>query len=444
MTALATTLVGTMIALWTTTHVSAQTTPTAATTRQQVQQPQLGILHDVIITRTSELDARARTDVYVAVPYELLAFQNADGRYAAKYRLTITIRDAASRKVFDTVVTRRIVEMNFSVTRGSTGKVDNVVRTTRLSPGAYRVDLIVNDDFAKREYTASRSITVPDYTKEYPSVAGLLLVREIEQRGDRYRISPIVGDMIQQPESPYFVFFEAYLDVAPQTVGFSWTIANAAGERVSSGVGGPVEAATRTKQSFLPVRPAERLVPGMYTLSVRMHPVVGGTVDTTKTLGSGQRALGIPRSTMGDALSDLTKAIKQLRYVATQDDISYIESAESQGERLARFEEFWRKLDPTPSTARNEAFDEYYARVQHANAKFKSYAEGWLTDMGMVYIIYGQPVNTDRFQMQNGMSVRIIWTYPSGFTVTFDDNTGFGDFRLRTPLPAGARFTYRR
>jgi GWxTD domain-containing protein len=424
----------------------AQTTPTAASRQQQAPtaQPQLGVQHDVVITRTSELDSRARADIYVAVPYELLAFQNADGRYAAKYRATITLRDAASRKVYDTVVTRRIVEGDFSVTRGSTGKVDNIARTTRLSPGTYRLDVIINDDFAKREYTATRSVTVADYTRDYPTVAGLLFVREIEQRGDRYRISPIVGDMIHQPEAPLFVFFEAYLDVAPATFGFSWALLNASGERVASAAGGPVEAVARTMQSFLPVRTPERLVPGMYNLAVHIHPVVGGTVDTSKTLGSGTRSIGIPRSTMGDALSDLTKAIRQLRYVATQDEISNIEAGATQGERLARFEEFWRKLDPTPNTARNEAFDEYYARIQHANAKFKSYAEGWLTDMGMVHIIYGQPTNADRFQMQNGMSVRIVWTYPNGFAVTFDDNTGFGDFRLRTPLPAGARFTYRR
>ncbi len=424
----------------------AQTTPTAASRQQQAPtaQSQLGVLHDVIVTRTSELDSRARADVYVAVPYELLAFQNVEGRYAAKYRATLTIRDAASRKVYDTVVTRRVVEADFSVTRGSTGKVDNVARTTRLSPGTYRLDVIINDDFAKREYTASRSFTVADYTKDYPSVAGILLVREIEQRGDRYRISPIVGDVVQEPEAPLFVFFEAYVDVAPVTLGFSWTLSNAAGERVVGASGSPVEATGRTKQHFMPLRTPERLVPGTYTLAVRVHPVVGGVVDTTQTLGSGTRTMTVPRSSMGDALSDLNKAVKQLRYVATQDEISNIESGASQAERLARFEEFWRKLDPTPNTARNEAFDEYYNRVQHANAKYKSYAEGWLTDMGMVYIIYGQPTNADRFQMQNGMSVRIVWTYPNGFVVTFDDNTGFGDFRLRTPLPAGARFTYRR
>jgi len=422
----------------------AQRTPTAASIPQAAKQPQLGILHDAIVTRTSELDPRARVDIYVAVPLELLAFQNVDTRYAARISATIVVRDAASRKVYDSSATRNIVENDFSVTRGSTGKVENTVRTLHLSPGTYRVDVVINDQFAKREFTASRPLEVLDYTKVYPAVAGLLLVREIEHRGERYRISPIVGDAIPQPDKPYFVFFEAYLDVAPTEVAFSWKLTGTSGTLAASHVGAPVQCPRRTVQTFLPVIPGEPLVPNSYTLTVAMHPVKGGIADTSATLGSGTRTLVIPRSAMGDALTDVTKAIRQLRYVATQDEIDNIEAGATQGDRIARFEEFWRKLDPTPATARNEAFDEYYARVQFANSQFKSYAEGWLTDMGMVHIIYGPPTNVDRYQMQNGMSVRVIWSYAGGLSMTFDDNTGFGDYRLRTPIPAGARFTYRR
>jgi hypothetical protein len=34
---------------------------------------------------------------------------------------------------------------------------------------------------------------------------------------------------------------------------------------------------------------------------------------------------------------------------------------------------------------------EYYNRVRLANRYFTSYKEGWKTDMGMIFIIYGRP-----------------------------------------------------
>ena len=53
-------------------------------------------------------------------------------------------------------------------------------------------------------------------------------------------------------------------------------------------------------------------------------------------------------------------------------------------------DEFWyfksRKQDRSDDMSRT-----YYSRVQRANELFTSYKEGWKTDMGMIYIIFGPP-----------------------------------------------------
>jgi GWxTD domain-containing protein len=420
-------------------HNPASSAPAAASAM-----PQAAISLDAIATRTSELDARARVDIFSATPYELLAFQEYDGQYVASYTARIVIRDSASRTVLDTTVSRRFTESDNRITRGATGKVDNVTRTVRLMPGRYTVEVTCKDQFSKREFATTRTISVADFTQAYPSIAGLLLVREVEQRGDRYRISPIVGDVIHQPESPFFVFFETYLDVAPRPLSYTWRIAAADGRIFGEGSEPPVTAATRTFQHFIPLRSTERPAAGSYTLTVRAHPVEGGIADTSVVLATATRPLVVPRSAASDVMSDLTKAIRQLRYVATQEQIDRIEGSPTPAAKRAAFDEFWRSIDPTPTTAKNEALEEYYQRITDANARFKSYAEGWLTDMGMVYVLYGQPANIDRFSMQSGMAVRIVWAYGNGMSFTFDDNTGFGDFRLRTPIPAGARYQWRR
>lgn len=63
------------------------------------------------------------------------------------------------------------------------------------------------------------------------------------------------------------------------------------------------------------------------------------------------------------------------------------------GEQEAYLEEFWRLRDPTPETALNEALETFRARVRHANATFtrRGLERGMFTDMGRVYVRYGEP-----------------------------------------------------
>lgn len=51
----------------------------------------------------------------------------------------------------------------------------------------------------------------------------------------------------------------------------------------------------------------------------------------------------------------------------------------------------------------------YFRRVERANELFSSYKEGWKTDRGMMYIIFGPP---DEVRRNND---REIWTYSSSF-----------------------------
>ena len=52
---------------------------------------------------------------------------------------------------------------------------------------------------------------------------------------------------------------------------------------------------------------------------------------------------------------------------------------------------FWHSNDPTPGTERNEFFEVVQKRVKIANQRYKSFCDGWDTDMGRIYIRHGQP-----------------------------------------------------
>ncbi|HEY6195239.1 MAG TPA: GWxTD domain-containing protein [Candidatus Eisenbacteria bacterium] len=63
------------------------------------------------------------------------------------------------------------------------------------------------------------------------------------------------------------------------------------------------------------------------------------------------------------------------------------------GEQEKLLGEFWKKRDPTPETATNEAYLTFRERVDHANEQFSRFAiaKGMFSDMGRVYIRYGAP-----------------------------------------------------
>lgn len=398
------------------------------------------ILVDAYAFRGAVGDTRARVDIYVGVPYQSLQFESYNNALAAQYKIHVLIRDSVSRKVVDTSYTRSVVASEYAISRGSTGKADNSVRTFSLAPGTYRVEVSVSDQFSRREYEQSRALVVPDLLNDVPNISSIMYLKEIEQNGERYRITPSVGEFVWSVEAPLFAFVEVVTDSIPRTFGLSWQIAATDGRVLAKGLGPAFTCSLRTQQTFIPLSVPPRSAAGSYTLTMRLHPAS----DTTRTLATRTRPYVIPRSLTTSILNDLDKAIKQLIYVAEQSDLDNIRSAQGDADRQQRFEEFWKLQDPTPSTTRNEAFEDYYGRIEAANKRFKSYTEGWLTDMGRLFIIYGEPISIDRYSSQSGSALLVRWTYANNSTFTFEDTTGFGDYRLRTPIPPGIRYKYKR
>jgi GWxTD domain-containing protein len=63
------------------------------------------------------------------------------------------------------------------------------------------------------------------------------------------------------------------------------------------------------------------------------------------------------------------------------------------GEQEAFLDEFWRVRDPSPTTAFNEALETFRTRIRYANSVFTrpGLERGMFSDMGRVYIRYGEP-----------------------------------------------------
>lgn len=142
----------------------------------------------------------------------------------------------------------------------------------------------------------------------------------------------------------------------------------------------------------------------------------------------------IRKAGISHLISNLDEALQQMRYILATEERRKIKKVSTK-DREELFKKLWKRRDPTPDTVVNELMNEYYKRVAYSNIHFDSFVDGWETDMGMIYIIFGAPDDIERTvlsQVQN--STEIWYYYRIQESFAFIDRDGFGNYQLTTPF----------
>jgi len=130
------------------------------------------------------------------------------------------------------------------------------------------------------------------------------------------------------------------------------------------------------------------------------------------------------------------KRAKEMIYIAPK---SFIDSiiVMPYEERERMWKEFWKKLDPTPETERNEVLEEYFRNIDYCNQQFSSpFSEGCFTDRGKVYMKLGPPDAVERHPFDLDSKAYEIWYYYSkNYRLLFIDYYNLGDYTLQNPPP---------
>jgi GWxTD domain-containing protein len=79
--------------------------------------------------------------------------------------------------------------------------------------------------------------------------------------------------------------------------------------------------------------------------------------------------------------------LEPLRFITSREEYDNIQMAENV---KLHVEKFWLNAGGSPDRAK-ELIKKYYGRVYQANLYFTSYKEGWKTDRGMIFLIFGLP-----------------------------------------------------
>jgi len=389
-------------------------------------------------------DDSARVDVYVKIPYQTLNFTRVDEFYTAKFQVVIAIYDSLGNRFGGTTYSKSLLETDYSVSQGGTGKFDLRQIKLNLPVGNFRLKATLIDEFSRSEYSQSRSISVIDFPKYNVSMSALMIISSIEETGGRYSITPHLSDNIGNLREGFFIFFEVYNNGENTDSDIIYQIYEN-DNLISSGTRNRKSLINGRNQIYLRIEKPTSMKQSSYLLRVlALKPSELNDYELDDIIAVSQRSIKSISRFGGLVLADLNKAIRQLRYVANQKDIDLIQSALTDDEKMNRFEAFWKELDPTPTTERNEAFDEYYRRIDITNKNFRSYTEGWMTDKGMVFIIFGPPQSVERTSPYGDGRIYERWSYFNNREFLFVDNSGFGDFRLVRPVSVVEKYKFER
>jgi GWxTD domain-containing protein len=366
-----------------------------------------------------------RVDVYLDVPYKELRFTSQGDVFEANYEVSLIVADSLGKSVTEKWWKDKVETPDYNTTVSSyEGRLAQ--RSFTLPPGPYTIRAEVTDVETRKTWRVQRDVRVRDFSRAPLELSDIMLVSSLKTEGEKKVVSPNISGTIGDGKDGFHILFEAYNTPLLDSARVVVRLLNAKGKETWADTS--MEALGVAKKSCFRLVKTTELPSGTYDVVVELDGRKPGATATE------HRAFIIRWEGMPMTVVDLDLAVEQMQYVADKDKLDEMKEAHPDRKRDL-FSEFWKKKDPTPTTERNELMEEYYNRVEYANKHFSHYVEGWRSDMGMVYIIFGSPSNIERHPFDIDAKPYEVWTYyEQDRQFTFVDQSGFGDYRLLNPI----------
>ena len=140
----------------------------------------------------------------------------------------------------------------------------------------------------------------------------------------------------------------------------------------------------------------KNLPEGNYRLEVVAKPAKGDNIVRARDFGV--------KSAFFPSLKKPRDLAEPLQYLMTDSEYEELISINNPDSLKSAIDRFWLSNIGNSNTARN-VISMFYERVEEANKQFSNFEEGWKTDPGMVYILFGPPWDYTRY------NDRMVWSY---------------------------------
>ncbi|MBM4165420.1 MAG: GWxTD domain-containing protein [Ignavibacteria bacterium] len=396
--------------------------------QQMLQGEELGLPKFTFTTLSfaSDTSALTKLKVYVQVEYSGLKFIKSEQGFFASYEVQISFFDVRNSLLYEKQWGEELYLQSYEQTTSTTSFAMHT-HSFLFRPEEYIISVQVRDVETRKLFRMQKSVHVQEFGESAFEISDIMLMRGRDETNEPL---PNISQILERETNEQKLYYEVYAKNESQNAKFMVRIFTRQMEELFCDTMSTTLAKGRNtivfnfKKLELPV--------GEDSLELISKIQTDSTYELPKrTMAIRTRWKGIPAN-----ISIIDEAISQMVYISTSEEMDSLqEKAISDDERRQRFEQFWKRRDPTPQTERNELLEEYFSRVTYANKQYAVQGSGWRSDRGMVYIIFGNPDNIERHPFDIEIKPYEIWSYyDQNRRFTFVDETGFGDYRLVTPL----------
>ncbi|MEO0202456.1 MAG: GWxTD domain-containing protein [candidate division WOR-3 bacterium] len=215
-----------------------------------------------------------------------------------------------------------------------------------------------------------------------------------------------------------FYFFEIYdVKIDSQKLAIKYFIENAINDSIVL-ISTP-QLITKNKEQFIISGkiPLNELIDGEYILNFE---IVDLGLNIKKVL---RKPFFVQREEF--LLNDEIRYF--IDYIASSSELEEFRKINDRQTKNLWIEKFWKRIDPE-----NSFYPIFRQRVIEADLKFSTpFKKGRYTDMGKIYILFGQPDDIRREEIAVGTKSYIVWIYYEGNRkFKFYDQLGTGEYKL--------------
>ncbi len=404
--------------------------------REGVTKPMFSLDYASFKGDTDELN---RLEIYYRIYNSDLLFVKKGEEFEADYEIVVAVYDKKGRPIATKTFSRSMTTDEYSRTMSSKDfRIGQV--TFEVPPEEYKIQCLLTDKNASKTYKREEKADLTKYDNHNPQVSEIEFVHAVEPAGEDTTFTKGDKDYIPDVRRIYggdtTATVRAYFEIYQGSGGDNETHAVISLINFNDNIAYKDEVTVSFDSTDrVPMYreiPLKNIKAGEYDFQVVLRSDRGRDIDKE----AGQITVHWTPGAM--ILNDPERAVEMIKYIASQNQMDHILDAKNPAERLKRWDEFWKSLDPTPGTPDNEVKDDYFDRIEFANQNFSILQrEGWRTDRGMIFIQYGPPdqIEDHPFEMET-KAYQVWYYYRSGNQVReflFVDEFGNNDYILQYP-----------
>ena len=363
-----------------------------------------------------------KVTTFVEIPFSSLQFIKRNSDFIASYSASVMLKDSKEKQLFKKVWSDSIVVNEYIQTKSKLRTKKHYINFN-VGIGKYEITSELYDNDTRKKGSKKKNLNFTKQKKS-PSLMEPIIITNLKgEWGFDSNEFPILGKKITNIDGGLIILASGFVTDAPYSIETKILLSD---EKILL----PIIEDETDNGFFVHMVKIEKEYLQSFNTKIIFE------LKQLKASRKIEKNITIFKPGISGYVKNIENSFRQMKYILSNSERKNAKG--KKGKDLENiFLKYWEKRDPTPGTSLNELMEEYYIRVNYVNDYFNmSWKEGWETDFGMIYILFGPPDEIQRSNINSSnTSTYQVWYYNRiNKQFVFKDLNGFGDYRLDRPF----------